>query len=99
MMNEKLYVMAKFVAKSEHIAEMKTVLEALASQTQTEPGCLDYGYYQASDDPTVFTSFEAWADSESEATHWGTQHVKDALARMPELTDGAPAVTKYVKVA
>jgi len=98
-MAKELYVTGKFVAKKDRVADLVNVLENLASQTRTETGCLDYGYYQSSDNPTVFTSFEKWESPEAEGAHWNTQHLKDALAQLPELTDGEPEVTKYVKVA
>jgi len=98
-MAEKLYVTAKFAAKEDRVKALVSVLENLASRTRTETGCLDYGYYQSSGSPTVFTSFEIWESVEAERAHWSTQHIKDALAQLPELTDGEPEVTKYHKIA
>ncbi len=97
-MNKKLYVTAKFAAKEDCVADMISLLEKLASQTRSETGCLDYGYYQSSNNPTVFTSIEIWESPEDEAAHWNTKHLKDALAQLPELMDGDAVVTKYYKI-
>jgi quinol monooxygenase YgiN len=97
-MTKKIYVTAKFAAKEDCVADMISLLERLASQTKSEKGCLDYGYYQSSDNPTVFTSFETWESPEAEASHWNTKHLKDALAQLPELMDGDAEITKYCKI-
>lgn len=98
-MTQKLYVTAKFTAKEDRVAGMISLLENLASQTRSETGCLDYGYYQSVDNPTDFSSFEIWESPEAESAHWNTQHLKDALAQLPELMDGNAEVTKYHKIA
>lgn len=98
-MTKKLYVTVKFIAKKECVMDMIDLLEKLASKTKDENGCLDYGYYQSSDDSTAFTSIETWVDSIAEAEHWGTKHLKDALVQLPELMNGAAEITKYHKIA
>lgn len=98
-MSDRLYVTAKFTAKADSVKDMIELLTALAAETREESGCLDYGYYQSSDDPTVFSSFETWDGAESEAAHWETEHLKDALSRLPELMDSEAEITKFTKVA
>ena len=94
-----LYVTARFMAKNDKVVELIKVLKELASETRKESGCLDYGYYQSADNPTVFTSFEIWTDSHSEVAHWETQHLKDALTKLSHLMDGEAEVTKYLNIA
>ncbi len=98
-MNQKIYVTARFRARDDKHKEMINLLTSLAAATRDESGCIEYGYYQASDDPCAFSSFEVWRDAESETAHWQTQHLKDALARLPDLLDGQAEITKYTKVA
>ena len=98
-MSENLYVTAEFTAKEDRVADLIHLLENLATQTRFEAGCLDYGYYQSADNPTVCTSFEIWENPEAEGAHWGTQHLKNAMAQLPDLVDGAAKVTKYHKIA
>ncbi len=98
-MTERVYVTAKFTAKADRIKDMIDLLTDLASKTRGESGCVEYGYYQSADDSTVFTSFEIWADPESEAAHWNTQHLKGALTHLPDLMVGEAEINKYSKIA
>jgi len=98
-MSEKVYVTARFKAKADKVVEMIQVIQELSLNTQSESGCVDYGYYQSTDDPHLFTSFETWADPQSEQAHWETEHLKKALAQLPDLLDGEPEITKYTKVS
>lgn len=98
-MTEKLYVTARFHSKADKVKEMISLLATLASATRSENGCLEYSYYQSAGDSIAFTSFEIWENSESEANHWETQHLKDALAQLPDLMVGEAEITKYTKVA
>ncbi|MEO1352723.1 MAG: putative quinol monooxygenase [Cyanobacteria bacterium J06635_15] len=98
-MAKELYVTAKFTAKENYVTDMISLLTKLASATRSETGCLDYDYYQSSDNPRIFTSIEAWETPEAEAAHWTTQHLKDALIQLPNLMDGEAEVMKYHKIA
>ncbi|MFQ5716718.1 MAG: putative quinol monooxygenase [Nitrospinales bacterium] len=98
-MSDRLYVTARFTAKADRVEDMIELLTALATKTRDESGCVDYGYYQSSDAPSEFTSIETWDGAESEAAHWETEHLKEALSRLPELMDGEVEITKYSKVA
>lgn len=97
-MDKKVYVIAKFTAKEDRVTDMITLLKKLTAKTKSEAGCLDYGYYQSSEDSRVFTSIEVWKNLESEAAHWDTQHLKDALIQLSDLTDGEAEVLKSHKV-
>jgi hypothetical protein len=50
-MTKELYVTGKLVARKDRVADLVNILENLASQPKTERECLDYGYYQSSDNP------------------------------------------------
>lgn len=97
-MDKKFYVTAKFTAKEARVTDMITLLQKLTAETESEAGCLDYGYYQSSEDSRVFTSIEVWKTPEAEAAHWDTQHLKDALTQLSNLIDGEAEVIKYHKI-
>lgn len=97
-MTERIYVTARFNSRADKVKEMISLLATLASATRGENGCLEYSYYQSVADSTTFTSFEVWENSESEAEHWETQHLKDALIQLPDLMAGEAEITKYTKV-
>ncbi|MEL6502097.1 MAG: putative quinol monooxygenase [Cyanobacteria bacterium J06623_1] len=96
--DKKFYVTAKFTAKKTRVTDMITLLKKLTAETKSEAGCLDYGYYQSSEDSRVFTSIEVWKNHEAEAAHWDTQHLQDALTQLHNLMDGEAEVTKYHKI-
>lgn len=90
-----LYVTASFVVKPEALDEILEHLAALSLKTREEPGCLEYGYFQSLDNPLQISSFERWKSEESEATHWQTEHLATALARVAGLLQTPPQISKY----
>lgn len=98
MIPSTLYVTASFMVKSEGLAEMLNLLAELTLRTRQEPGCLDYGYFQSLENPLQLTSFEVWQSVESEALHWQTGHLADALSRAAGLLQDTPRITKYRRV-
>lgn len=93
-----LYVTAIFKVKPDGLDDMLQLLKALSVTTREEPGCLDYGYFQAVDDPLKFSSFEAWEGDEQEALHWHREHLIEALALAAELLQAPPQVNRYRRV-
>ena len=98
-MNKNIYVTARFRSLDDKREDMIDLLTTLATATRSESGCIEYGYYQSREDPSVFSSFEVWGNPESEALHWQTQHLKNALTLLPDLMAGEAEITKYTKVA
>ncbi|MFJ3485940.1 putative quinol monooxygenase [Pseudomonas sp. NPDC090202] len=97
-MSSFLHVAAVFKVKPEGLEAMLRLLTALTRATQEEPGCVDYGYLQAVDDPLLFSSFEIWRSAEDEALHWQTEHLQQALAQAADLLQGVPQINRYQRV-
>jgi quinol monooxygenase YgiN len=97
-MSEKLYVTARFSIKESALKEAIMLLEQLSLATRSEKGCLEYCYYQSVENPLIITSIEIWESSEAETAHWSTNHISEALAKLPEFVDGQPEVVKYHKL-
>ena len=97
-MTKHLYVTARFSCLESVVDETIQILEELARTTRTESGCIRYGYFQATDNATSFTSIEQWEDMETEAAHWETEHLKVALEQLGPCLDGEAEVTKYHKI-
>jgi quinol monooxygenase YgiN len=60
-----------------------------------EPGTIDYAYYQAADDPTVFWVHEVFADAAAKQVHLGRHGQRRAdfdavLAAAPEFNAVTP---------
>ncbi len=94
-MSTQVYVIAQFRGKSDKIDQLVEMLTELTAQTRQESGCIEYGFYQSTDNPVMFSSFEVWENLASEEAHWQTQHIQHALARLPELTEGEAQIIKY----
>ncbi|MFK8333025.1 putative quinol monooxygenase [Pseudomonas sp. BJa5] len=93
-----LYVTARFDVKPEGLDEMLDLLAVLSEKTRLEPGCLEYGYFQALDNPLQITSFERWQSDACEAAHWQTEHLTRALAIGAGLLQAAPQISRYRRV-
>lgn len=97
-MSTPLYVTAVFKVKPEGVEVMRQLLTVLTQKTLGEPGCLDYGYLQAMDDPLLFSSCEVWESAEAEALHWQSEHLKQALAQAADLLQDVPQISRYRRI-
>lgn len=92
-------VVARIIAKPEHVEPVKEILQGLIQPSRDEPGCLNYLLMQNLGDPTDFTFVELWRDVKAFEGHLGTAHVKNALARMDGLLQAPPDIRRYHVVA
>ncbi len=60
----------------------------------TEPGCQEYGFWFAIDDPNRLLVFERWHDQAALDAHFQTPHLAEFAASIPEWVDGTPEVTR-----
>lgn len=93
-----LYVMAHFRVRPEAVGEMLGLLRELSTLTRGEPGCLEYAYYQSTEDALEFCSFEVWKTAGDEAAHWQTAHLQHALEKAGPLLQSAPRIIRSNRV-
>ena len=93
-MHENVYTVAVLPAKEGHLDDLLSVLRVLADATRQERGCIEYGFYRATEDGNTVLSFERWVDASAEDAHWETTHLKDALEAMGDLLQSEPQVFK-----
>lgn len=86
---------ARVVAIPERVEELRTLLLKLLVPTRAEPGCLRYELLQNLQDPTDFTFVEEWRDETAVAAHMTKPHVREVLARVPDLLRAAPDIRTY----
>ena len=91
-----IWVTARFQARPDQAAALLPLLRDLAAHSRTEPGCVDYGYYQSDED---FISIEVWDSPEAERAHNNTEFLGDILKHILPLLDGRPQVTRWSRVA
>lgn len=95
MSQDTLRVIARLQAKTGKGPELRSVLEGLISPTRNEEGCISYHLLENKDDPTEFTFVEEWRGDSDVDAHFETDHVKNALTRLPDLLAGDLDLRKY----
>jgi len=98
-MKPPVFVTVRFHSQPHKVAEMKTLLQEIISNTLSqEPGCVSYTYLQSIEDQTLFTSLEVWQDAASEEAHWKMPHLADSLKKLPDLISGEPDIRKWHRI-
>jgi quinol monooxygenase YgiN len=95
MQNDAVRVVARVVAKSDKVEELRALLRGLLEPTRKERGCVTYELLQNKTDPTDFTFVEEWASDAAVDAHLQTPHVQRALAKLPDLAAAAPDIRRY----
>ncbi len=87
-MNTQIYVTAKITVKKEKISEILALMEYMTKETNSkETGCISYYFLQNTENEQEFTSYEVWDSAASEANHWSTPHLQEALTKIPDLLE------------
>jgi quinol monooxygenase YgiN len=63
--------------------------------TAQEPGCHEYRFWTAIDDPDSLLLFERWADQAALDAHLAAPHVREFGAAIATYADGPVAVTRF----
>lgn len=80
-----LRVVARLKAKPEKASELRALLMGLLAPTRQESGCITYELLQNEEDPTELNFVEEWQDGKALDAHFETDHIRNALARLPDL--------------
>jgi quinol monooxygenase YgiN len=84
-----LTITALIRAKAGHEDTVEQALRAVIAEVKAnEPGTVAYFVGRAQDDPTVFTTFERFADQAAMARHNESQAVADFVAATRDSLDG-----------
>ena len=93
-----LHVVAHFHAKTDKAEELRTLLEGLVEPTRQEPGCIRYELHAHTNDPNQFTFIEEWTGPDRLAAHFETEHIKNAIPRLPDLLTQDLDVRTYTMI-
>ncbi|TKB73563.1 MAG: antibiotic biosynthesis monooxygenase [Nitrospira sp.] len=91
-------VVARVVARSDKVEELRALLHGLLEPTRQERGCVMYALLHNRTDPTDFTFVEEWANDAAIDAHLQTAHVQQALLKLPDLAAAAPDIRRYAVV-
>ena len=95
MTSDKIRVVARLKARPDQVDALHAVLFGLLAPTRAEPGCIRYEMLQNLEDPTDFTFTEEWTGKPALDAHFETEHIRNALARFPELLADELDVRRY----
>ena len=68
--------------------------EAMRKASLEEPGCQEYGFWFAMDDPNELLVYERWDDQAALDFHFSTPHLAEFAARIPNWVDGTPEIMR-----
>ncbi len=84
-MQEKITVLARFIAKTGMEEDLKRLLLALIEPSRSDEGCISYDLHQAIDDPALFIFYENWQSREHLDKHSATSHVQHFRSKVKTL--------------
>jgi len=95
--SQEVVVIAKIKFKKDGAMtkSFKKIASQLPQAVKEEPGCLQYGFYQSNDDPTLFASFERWESQEAFQTHMKTFGMKAFQAVVGPFLSEPPDIQLY----
>jgi quinol monooxygenase YgiN len=67
----------------------------MRERTIHEPGCIDYRFWSATDDPDSILLFEQWEERSALETHLAEPHTAAFLAEIGSAVDGALEATRF----
>jgi len=85
MAPQKLTVIAVITAKPGMESQTKEALEALVTPTRAEKECINFDFYQATDNRCLFMFFENWTSKEALDEHMQAHHIKAFGAKAGDL--------------
>jgi quinol monooxygenase YgiN len=89
---------ARLKAKPDKVDELQELLRGLVGPTRKEEGCLSYELMQNRADPTDFTFVEEWASDAALDAHFATEHIQNALSKVPDLCAEEPDIRTYTVI-
>ena len=90
-----LRVVARIIARPDHVDVVRSYLTELLEPTRKEPGCVSYELLHNRSDPTDFTFVEEWESDGALEAHLNTPHIRNVIARLTGLLAAAPDIRSY----
>jgi quinol monooxygenase YgiN len=90
-----LRVVAHLHAQPGKEDDLRELLLGLIGPTRQEEGCISYELLHSNEDPCAFTFVEEWTEDAALDAHFETDHLKQAIARAPELLAAELDVRRY----
>jgi quinol monooxygenase YgiN len=94
-MADMLRVVARIIARADKVDELRSLLAGLIEPTRKEAGCISYELLQNNQDPTDLTFVEEWESDAALDAHLETEHIREALRKVPDLVSAEPDIRRY----
>lgn len=88
-------ISGEFRVKPEFRDELICLSTGLLGPSQSEPGCVSYGFYEDKTDPCRFLFFERWQNRESITRHFETPYFRTFARRFPDMIEGQASISIY----
>ncbi len=95
MAENTIRIIARIVANPDNAVQVCSILSDLVEPTRKETGCISYELLQNRADQTDFTFIEEWQSDAAIDAHLKTQHITNALTKLPGLILGEPDIRRY----
>jgi quinol monooxygenase YgiN len=95
MPENSIRVIARVVANSDSVDQVRSILIALVEPTRQESGCLSYELLENRTNQTDFAFVEKWESDAAIDAHLTTKHIGDALTKLAGLISSAPDIRRY----
>lgn len=90
-----LGVVARIVAKPGSVDHVRAGLRSLLEPTRQEVGCILYELMQNEADPTDFTFYEEWTNSDALDAHARSAHIETTFGALDGHLAAPPDVRRY----
>lgn len=94
----KLYIVALFHFKENHLNEAVGILEKLVVETHKEEGCLQYDLVEDSDNKGIFFVMEVWATTDHHRQHSASEHLSEFRKAATPLLESSTEVYRGSKL-
>jgi quinol monooxygenase YgiN len=85
MPENKVTVVASFLAKPGKEENVRQTIEAVIAPTRAESGCINYDLHQSTDDPSLFMLYENWNSKKDLDEHLDMPYLRDLIAKADDL--------------
>ena len=75
--------------------DLRAAVGPLTAATRQEPGCESYEWVESVESPGTFSSIEVWRSRADLDAHMTTDHVRTALAGLPDMLAGQPRLVGF----
>jgi quinol monooxygenase YgiN len=94
-MGESVHVVARYVSKLGHEAELKKALTAAIPPARRELGCYRFDLLVNAGDPRDLCFIERWEDDAAFTDHLATPYIKTMNEQIADILEGPPDIRRY----